>query len=181
MKAEAQKDLLTSLGLGMPIGYVDGASNYVATCLLCSPAAQRSLGRMRSPRPRKSKIASLLISCSVTRAKQEVGTTGDSARARNDLQQAAKHTGYRTHRTPQPSSAGMEGLLRKMALWSRHAEDQLVRGKPGAEAPTATRPATQASPQMNHTGGPSQATLTGPTLRNSTTKTDDESRMRAKQ
>jgi RNA-directed DNA polymerase len=47
----------------------------------------------------------------------------DSVRASNDLEQAATYTDYRTDRTPQPASAGMEGLLWETALWSRHAKD----------------------------------------------------------
>ena len=73
----------------------------------------------------------------------------------------------------------MEGLLRKMALWSRHAEDQLARGKSGDQALTETQPAALARSRRHHAGDPSQQSRTGPALRNFTTKTDDESRMRA--
>ena len=45
--------------------------------------------------------------------------------------------------------------------------------------PAATKPAALASPQRKHPGGPSDETRTGKALRNSTAKTDDESRMRA--
>ena len=59
----------------------------------------------------------------------------------------------------------------KMALGSRHAGDQLARGKSGDQAPPETQPAALASSRRNHAGDPSQKSRTGTALRNFTPMT----------
>jgi hypothetical protein len=74
---------------------------------------------------------------------------------------------------------GWKAYYRKWHCGSRHAEDQLARGRSGDQAATETQPAALASSRRNHAGDPSQKSRTGTALRNFTTKTDGESRTRA--
>jgi hypothetical protein len=82
---------------------------------------------------------------------QKVSTTRNSPTASNDLQSATTHTDYRTNRTTQPAPAGMEELLRQVALWSGYAADQLATRKPAETAPSAAKSATLANPRRKHT------------------------------
>jgi hypothetical protein len=64
-------------------------------------------------------------------------------------------------RSPIALGKGATGTRRVGSRWSRHAEDQLARGKSGDQAPAETQPAALASSRRNQAGDPSQKSRTG--------------------